>query len=619
MTQGNLDAGDSAERVNNNIELNQSVSEDYNKMSADERKEVFSQMTNSDSSTGSEGFSDLVITGVDTDGDGNDDELGDVWNAKTGEDLYNRPGERSNSNTAVEARFDKMGNSLDKAQEVDSGGNSGAEKQKAVMKDMLSLKADGKLENIDFLDENGEKITDPEKSDEISKVVLNKENGQTSTLFDKTNDDPLDPKRNKGLAYNNTKYWGEVIDKSDNNEYAGKSYTSHLKDNGIGAFARVGYMVNAPFHNDKVYEYEGLEPTEIEALKKHKEWKAEADPIKKFNHWAVKTAFDAKENGQATDENGFGEHTPLTKNKLEKILDGEDLDTSAREGLEFVRDNFDRFATNGEITDRKSMFNEWEQRVNGSHVMVNPEAYLFNTQVDDSLVEEGKRVAGLGDDARPGILNGKGPEGAIKFKEWLDSKIPDDGTNESDDRRTALVIKLALADAATRTDNPTQQLNQAYVHLNTMRHMFQGPDVGNEEMNEGTWDNMDDATKEKWREVGKLKLSSEPALANAEHFFETAHRVAGVPFDGGPYSNSILRGPDSATAWKGISKTYNIGKRVGLIGGSQSENQHKWEDQGRYYGKAAFDMTDQFNEGTSMWRVLSQAKHYAFTPKIREE
>ena len=76
MTQGNFDAGESAERINDNVSLNQNVSEDYNSMSLDERRAVFNEMTTS--SSDSDGLNDLIITGIDTDGDGKNDQLKDI-------------------------------------------------------------------------------------------------------------------------------------------------------------------------------------------------------------------------------------------------------------------------------------------------------------------------------------------------------------------------------------------------------------------------------------------------------------------------------------------------------------------------------------------------------------
>lgn len=44
---------------------------------------------------------DLLLTGMDTDGDKKNDTLLDVYNVKTGQDLYNRPGEQDNTQEAL--------------------------------------------------------------------------------------------------------------------------------------------------------------------------------------------------------------------------------------------------------------------------------------------------------------------------------------------------------------------------------------------------------------------------------------------------------------------------------------------------------------------------------------
>jgi len=187
----------------------------------------------------------------------------------------------------------------------------------------------------------------------------------------------------------------------------------------------------------------------------------------------------------------------------------------------------------------------------------------FSQTVDDNLVDAG-RLKVVKENGRwstdVGVMSD--PE---KFEQWLNTSIPKDGTRATDDRRTELVIKTALANSAMNENNSaSMQVTEAYVMLNGLRHMMRAS--GN-------------------------SFSSDPGLANAEHFFETAHRVAGQPFDGTAtdLTGQVLRGAWTAPIWEGLSAGYNTLKQSGILGGSDAENQHKWESAGIDYGVRVYD------------------------------
>ncbi|MDP3509516.1 MAG: hypothetical protein Q8T09_16200 [Candidatus Melainabacteria bacterium] len=79
------------------------ISEAYNSLDEDQRKAVFKEMTSSSNTNSS--LTDLIITGIDTDGDRQPDELKDILDPATGKDLYNRPGEGDHSDEAWKTRW----------------------------------------------------------------------------------------------------------------------------------------------------------------------------------------------------------------------------------------------------------------------------------------------------------------------------------------------------------------------------------------------------------------------------------------------------------------------------------------------------------------------------------
>jgi hypothetical protein len=209
------------------------------------------------------------------------------------------------------------------------------------------------------------------------------------------------------------------------------------------------------------------------------------------------------------------------------------------------------------------------ETVRAKQLPVDPQPYLF-AAVNSSDVEEGRTKFVRNDRGllgyQPGILQFGDSKDLEKFQTWLNAKIPNDGTTAADDRRTALIVKIAMTNATMVSDQPSEQAANAYQTLNAMRHVMseQLPDKG---------------------------YSLDPGIANAEHFLETAHRVGGTPFDGNAddLSGELLRGKWSAPIWEGISAGYNGLKQIGVISGSKADNQHKWESNGIEYGRSVYD------------------------------
>lgn len=75
----------------------------YNSLSADDQRKVFQDLKKA-STDAKTGLNNLVVTGIDTDGDGKEDKLADIYDSNTGKDLYNKPGEQANSNDALKGR-----------------------------------------------------------------------------------------------------------------------------------------------------------------------------------------------------------------------------------------------------------------------------------------------------------------------------------------------------------------------------------------------------------------------------------------------------------------------------------------------------------------------------------
>jgi hypothetical protein len=209
------------------------------------------------------------------------------------------------------------------------------------------------------------------------------------------------------------------------------------------------------------------------------------------------------------------------------------------------------------------------QPVKAKALQVDPQPYLL-AAVNSADVEEGRTKfvhnAKGGTDYKPGILQFGDSKDLEKFQSWLNTKIPADGTTAADDRRSALIVQIAMANATMVSDQPSEQAANAYQTLNAMRHVMA-------------------------EQPANKDYSLDPGIANAEHFLETAHRVGGKPFDGnaGDLSGELLRGKWSAPIWEGISAGYNGLKQIGVVSGSKAENQHKWETNGIEYGRSVYD------------------------------
>lgn len=146
---------------------------------------------------------------------------------------------------------------------------------------------------------------------------------------------------------------------------------------------------------------------------------------------------------------------------------------------------------------------------------------------------------------------------AVNAVNWLDQQIPRDGTAATEDKRTALMVALASAEAQKVSSDPLQQEEIAYDRLFQLRNV----------MSNGVKD-LPDAMK--GREL-------DPDLAAAEHFFEVSKRVASSQMELGDFevpTNRYVTGP----AWATIGAGYAWAKRVGILGGSEAgEHQTSWE------------------------------------------
>lgn len=211
--------------------------------------------------------------------------------------------------------------------------------------------------------------------------------------------------------------------------------------------------------------------------------------------------------------------------------------------------------------------NRGSKTVGPKPLALDPQPYLF-AAVNPEDVEEGRAKQVRNERGQlqyqPGVLQFGSKEDVEKFQTWLNAKIPSDGTEATDDRRSALIVMLALKNATVLSNKADEQAAYAYMSLNAMRHVMEETGSG---------------------------FSNDPGIANAEHFLETAHRVGGHPFDGtaSDLSGQILRGKWSAPVWEGLSAGYNELKRIGFVTGSKAENQHKWESSGIAYGKSIYD------------------------------
>lgn len=150
-----------------------------------------------------------------------------------------------------------------------------------------------------------------------------------------------------------------------------------------------------------------------------------------------------------------------------------------------------------------------------------------------------------------------GPDDVMNTVHWLDQQIPRDGTAKTEDRRTALLVSLAQAEAQKHTLDPLQQEEIAYYRLFQLR-------VGLSMYAENLPAHM------QGREL-------DPDIAAAEHFFEVSKRVASDTMEIGNTEVPANRYV-TAPAWVTIGAGYAWAKRVGILGGSEAgEHQTSWE------------------------------------------
>ncbi len=147
---------------------------------------------------------------------------------------------------------------------------------------------------------------------------------------------------------------------------------------------------------------------------------------------------------------------------------------------------------------------------------------------------------------------------------WLDKQIPRDGKPETEDRRTALLVSLASAEAQKTTSDPKKQEEVAYDRLFSLRAGLANSSYA-EQLPAGM----------KGREL-------DPDIAAAEHFFEVSKRVASdtmdmyIPLAG--RKEIPTNGYVTAPVWATISSGYGVLKSAGVLDGSNAgEHQSSWE------------------------------------------
>lgn len=165
---------------------------------------------------------------------------------------------------------------------------------------------------------------------------------------------------------------------------------------------------------------------------------------------------------------------------------------------------------------------------------------------------------------RLGVLRGEygSAKELVQTVDWLDKQIPRDGTAQTEDRRTALLVALASAEAQKLTSDPRQQEEIAYDRLFALRNGF--------------------TAYEKQLPENMRGRELDPDMSAAEHFFEVSKRVAADTMEMGfpgvgtteVSTNGFITGP----AWATIGAGYAIAKRLGILGGSEAgEHQSSWE------------------------------------------
>lgn len=210
-----------------------------------------------------------------------------------------------------------------------------------------------------------------------------------------------------------------------------------------------------------------------------------------------------------------------------------------------------------------------------AHDVLMPMAALdYLANVDPQLVSEGRKQAFITESgqlrSQGGVFRADTPQEVEKFRAWLDAKIPRDGQESTDDKRTALILKLALSDASLETANPHEQCTKAYFALMQMRVAMNTFAPGSNNGNASD-------------------------IANAEHFLETSYRVSAPMTESNDGDAGIGHGPLSAPAWAIIAPTYGVLKKLGLFEGSKAGTQQTgWELAGIGHGLRVYVTGSEF-------------------------
>lgn len=198
-----------------------------------------------------------------------------------------------------------------------------------------------------------------------------------------------------------------------------------------------------------------------------------------------------------------------------------------------------------------------------AHDLLVPAAVLdhMGTALNDTgNVNFNQVESGLKAGVLPAFYNGG--KDVEKTLNWLDQQIPNDGKPETMDRRTALLVALASAEAQKLTSDPTQQEEIAYDRLFSLRAGIVSYD------------------KQLPPQMRGRELDQD--IAGAEHVFELSKRVAAdtmeVAIPGMGRKEIATNGFITAPLWAGITSGYAVVKSAGVLGGSTAgEHQTSWE------------------------------------------
>jgi hypothetical protein len=198
-----------------------------------------------------------------------------------------------------------------------------------------------------------------------------------------------------------------------------------------------------------------------------------------------------------------------------------------------------------------------------AHDLLVPAAVLdhMGTALNDTgNVNFNQVESGLKAGVLPAFYNGG--KDVEKTLNWLDQQIPNDGKPETMDRRTALLVALASAEAQKLTSDPKQQEEIAYDRLFSLRAGIVSYD------------------KQLPPQMRGRELDQD--IAGAEHVFELSKRVAAdtmeVAIPGMGRKEIPNNGFVTAPLWAGITSGYAVLKSAGVLGGSTAgEHQTSWE------------------------------------------